>query len=182
VTLSICAHPFSERDPGVQGRIGSPGRVRAHRRDERLSGHFAKGGIPFISRPLARGYNPDMDTTGGSLCPMCGASISQGVTICTACGEKLRSRSEMISRRLNWRERAGTPAAILMFLVGFCLLCWAAVKFLVVIVAGGSLSDLWALLAAAVLPFLVGWDFLPRTKRSSDPPSTNSHAESNRPV
>ena len=113
---------------------------------------------------------------------MCGAWNGQGVTICAACGEKLPSRSEKIMAPLNWRQRAGFPAAILMFLIGFGLLGWLAVKFLVVMVAGGSLSELWALLAASVLPFLVGWDFLPRAKPRGDLQTTSSHPESKRPI
>ena len=63
-----------------------------------------------------------------------------------------------------------------MFLIGFGLLLWVGVKFLVVILFGGSISELWPLLAASVLPFLIGWDFLPASKRGSDRPSANAPA------
>lgn len=59
------------------------------------------------------------------------------------------------------------PAAIAMFLFGLGLIVWAGLKLLFVILFGGSLTPVWTLLMASVLPFLVGWDFLPRKKRNA---------------
>lgn len=56
-----------------------------------------------------------------------------------------------------------------MFLLGFGLLTWAAIKYVIVILFGGSTSEVWAVLAVSILPFPVGWDFLPGTKRNADP-------------
>src|SRR5262249_46054389 len=119
-----------------------------------------------------------MDKIGGSVCPECGAWISPGMTLCLACGERLPQRAHPDSTRTgaprNWRQRAAVPAAILMFLIGVGLLIWAAIRLFVVTVFGGSLSEVWWLLLVAVLPFLVGWDFLPGTRRNADPTSANA--------
>jgi hypothetical protein len=63
-----------------------------------------------------------------------------------------------------------------MFLIGFGLLSWAAFKYFVVIIFGGSTSEVWSLLGVSILPFLAGWDFLPGTKRNAQPPHVNSPA------
>ncbi len=86
-----------------------------------------------------------------------------------------------IRPRLNWRQRAGTPAAILMFLIGFGLLIWAAIQYFIVIFFGGSTSEVWSLLALSVLPFLIGWDFLPGTKRNVESPPVRGEGEVQRP-
>jgi hypothetical protein len=102
-----------------------------------------------------------------------------------ACGEELPLPDVSQSRkaRSNWRQRAGTPAAIAMFLVGTGLLFWAAIKLSLVVLFGGSLSEVWSILMVSVLPFLAGWDFLPGTKRNAEqtpvkPPTADPGAPS----
>lgn len=74
---------------------------------------------------------------------------------------------------MNWRQRAGMPAAIAMFLIGIGLLAWAGIKLCAVILFGGSISEVWSLLMVSVLPFLAGWDFIPGTKRNAEQTPVN---------
>jgi len=78
-----------------------------------------------------------------------------------------------IKPRPGWRQRAGTPAAILMFLIAIGVLFWAAIKYFGVMILGGSTAEVWPLIEVSVLIFLVGWDFLPGTGRNSDLSSAN---------
>ena len=114
---------------------------------------------------------------------MCGTSINHSGKSCLACGEKLpllsQVHSDPVTKRLNWSNSVQDyQAAILMFLIGFGVLLWLAWKCFVVLIFGGSFAELWSLLAAAVLLFLAGWDFLPGTKRNADPVSANPPAPS----
>jgi len=78
-----------------------------------------------------------------------------------------------IKPRPGWRQRAGTPAAILMFLIVIGVLIWAAIKYFAVMIFGGSTAEVWSLIALSVLIFLVGWDFLPGTGRNSESQPAN---------
>jgi len=73
-----------------------------------------------------------------------------------------------IKPRPGWQQRAGTPAAIVMFLIAIGVLFWAAIKCFGVMILGGSTAEVWPLIAVSVLIFLVGWDFLPGTGRNSE--------------
>src|SRR5262249_13173995 len=58
-------------------------------------------------------------------------------------------------------------------LIAIGVLIWAAIKYLGVMILGGSTAEVWPLIAVSVLIFLVGWDFLPGTGRNaeSQPPN-----------
>ena len=73
-----------------------------------------------------------------------------------------------IKPRPGWRQRAGTPAAIVMFLIAIAVLIWAAIKYFGVMILGGSTAEVWPLIAVSILIFLVGWDFLPGTGRNAE--------------
>ena len=47
-----------------------------------------------------------------------------------------------------------------MFTVGIGMLGWLAWKCLTVLLFGGSLDELFALLLVSVFPFLLGWELL----------------------
>jgi hypothetical protein len=84
--------------------------------------------------------------------------------------------SDPVKTRLNWRQRGGIPAAILMFLIGFGLLFWVACKCFIVLIFGGSVTELWSLLGVSILPLLAGWDFLPGRKRNAEPKAVETRA------
>jgi hypothetical protein len=81
-----------------------------------------------------------------------------------------------IRPRPDWRQRLGTPAAILMFLIAIGVLIWAAIKYFAVMIFGGSIAEVWPLVAVSVLIFLVGWDFLPGTGRNAESQPTSKPA------
>ncbi len=94
---------------------------------------------------------------------MCGAQVSSTVPACAACGESLlpfQPPRNPRAKRLEWRELGGILAAALMFLVGVGMLVWFAWRCFAVVVFGGSIAELGAILAATLLPFLLGWEFL----------------------
>ncbi len=98
-----------------------------------------------------------------TLCPMCGSPVSAAISKCAACGENLlpvRSPRDSRANQPRWRRVGGIVGAVLMFAVGIGILARFAWKCLMVLLFGGSLDELWALLVVAVFPFLLGWEFL----------------------
>lgn len=95
---------------------------------------------------------------------MCGATVTAGMQQCPACGESLQPTSpspeKRATKKKDWREIVRLLAAVPLFLIGIGILFWLAWKCVEVLVWGGSIGHLWALLAAAVLPFLLGWELV----------------------